>query len=146
MLSSSMLKEEVEVIVDLVSQKKTEDAKQRLNHLVPEVSSEYGRGALLALNGILNVLETKNSERMSDYDKILRAVERIPRMQTIDDMDKGYLQTMSKWAKKSKIAAKEKAAAKDKADAKESESAAAKEKAAAKGKIVAKEPDNAAQQ
>jgi hypothetical protein len=145
MLSSSMLKEEVEVIVDLVSQKKTEDAKQRLNHLVPEVSSEYGRGALLALNGILNVLENKNSERMSDYDKILRAVERIPRMQTIDDMDKGYLQTMSKWAKKSKIAAKEKAAAKDRAAAKESESAS-KEKAPAKGKAVAKEPDSAAQQ
>jgi len=145
MLSSSMLKEEVDVIVDLVSQKKTEDAKQRLNHLVPEVSSEYGRGALLALNGILNVLENKNSERMSDYDKILRAVERIPRMQTIDDMDKGYLQTMSKWAKKSKIAAKEKAAAKDKADAKESESAS-KEKAPAKGKAVVREPDSAAQQ
>ena len=140
-----MLKEEVDVIVDLVSQKKTEDAKQRLNHLVPEVSSEYGRGALLALNGILNVLENKNSERMSDYDKILRAVERIPRMQTIDDMDKGYLQTMSKWAKKSKIAAKEKAAAKDKADAKESESAS-KEKAPAKGKAVVREPDSAAQQ
>ena len=133
-----MLKEEVEVIVDLVALKKTEDAKQRLNHLVPEVSSEYGRGAILALNGILNVLENKNSERMSDYEKILRAVERIPRMQTIDDMDKGYLQTMSKWAKKSKAAAKDKAAAKEKA--------AAKDSGAAKGNAAAKDSDSAAQQ
>ena len=146
MLSSSMLKEEVEVIVDLVSQKKTEDAKQRLNHLVPEVSSEYGRGAILALNGILNVLENKNPERMSDYEKILRAVERIPRMQTIDDMDKGYIQTMSKWAKKSKVVAKEKAAAKELAD-KAAEKAAEKAagKAAAK-ESAAKDSDSAAQQ
>jgi hypothetical protein len=135
MLSSSMLKEEVDVIVDLVSQKKTEDAKQRLNHLVPEVSSEYGRGAILALNGIMNVQENKNSERMSDYEKILRAVERIPRLHTIDDMDKGYLQTMSKWAKKSKAAAKEKAASKDSSD-----------KAAAKEKAASKDSDSAAQQ
>jgi hypothetical protein len=135
MLSSSMLKEEVEVIVDLVSQKKTEDAKQRLNHLVPEVSSEYGRGAILALNGILNVLENKNPERMSDYEKILRAVERIPRMQTIDDMDKGYIQTMSKWAKKTKAVAKEKAAA-----AKESADKTASKEREAKGS------DSAAQQ
>jgi hypothetical protein len=97
-----MLKEEVEVIVDLVVAKKTDDAKQRLNHLVPEVSSEYGRGAILALNGILNVLDSK-TEKMSDYDKILRAAERIPRLQTIDDMDRGYLQTMTKWAKKSRL-------------------------------------------
>lgn len=97
-----MLKEEVEVIVDLLVQKKTDDARQRLNHLAPEVSSEYGRGAILALNGIFNVLDTKNSEKMSDSDKILRAAERIPRLQTIDDMDRGYLQTISKWAKKNR--------------------------------------------
>lgn len=72
MLSTSMLKEEIDLIVDLVTQKKTEDARQRLNHLVPEVSSEYGRGAILALNGILNVLDSKNTEKMSDYEKILR--------------------------------------------------------------------------
>ena len=102
MLSSSMLKEEVELIVDLVVEKKTDDAKQRLNHLVPEVSSEYGRGAILALNGIFNVLDSK-TEKMSDYEKILRAAERIPRLQTIDDMDRGYLQTITKWAKKSRL-------------------------------------------
>jgi len=102
-----MLKEEVDVIVDLVAQKKTEDARLRLNHLVPEVSSEYGRGAILALNGILNVLESKNTEKMSDYEKILRAAERIPRLQTIADMDRGYLQTMTKWAKKSRAPVKE---------------------------------------
>lgn len=109
MLSSSMLKEEVDVIVDLVAQKKIEDAKQRLNHLVPEVSSEYGRGAILALNGVISVLETKNNDRMTDHEKILRASERLPRLLTIDDMDRGYIQTISKWAKKSRVAVKDSA-------------------------------------
>jgi hypothetical protein len=55
---------------------------------------------LLALNGILNVTENKSSDKMSDAQKIVRATERIPKTHTIDDMDRGYLQTISKWAKK----------------------------------------------
>ncbi len=99
MLSTSQLREEVEAIVGLVATGKIDDAKQRLNHLAPDVSSEYGRGALLALNGILNVIDNKSSERMADTKKILRTVERIPKSHTIDDMDRGYLQTIAKWAK-----------------------------------------------
>ena len=102
MLSSSMLREEVDSIVDLVAQGNADEARQRLIHLVPNVSSEYGRGATLALNGILHVIESKSGDRMADREKILRAAERIPKAQTVDDMDKGYLQTISKWAKKTK--------------------------------------------
>jgi hypothetical protein len=99
MLSTSQLREEVEAIVGLVAEGKIEDAKQRLNHLAPDVSSEYGRGALLALNGILNVIESKSADKMADTQKILRATERIPKNHTMDDMDRGYLQTITKWAK-----------------------------------------------
>lgn len=102
MLSSSMLKEEVDSIVDLVASGHADEARTKLTGLVPEVSSEYGRGAILALNGILHVIENKNTDRMSDREKILRATERIPRAQTTDDMDKGYMQTLAKWAKKTK--------------------------------------------
>lgn len=102
MLSSSMLREEVDVIVDLVAQGKIDEAKQRFILLAPEVSSEYGRGATLALNGVLHVIENKSTDRMADRDKILRAMERIPVVQTMDDMDKGYVQTISKWAKKTR--------------------------------------------
>lgn len=98
MLSTSQLREEVEAIVGLVAEGKI-DAKQRLNHLAPDVSSEYGRGALLALNGILNVTESKSADKMTDAQKILRAAERIPKSHTTDDMDRGYLQTITKWAK-----------------------------------------------
>jgi len=102
MLSSSMIKEEVDVIIESLARSKLEEARQRLTHLAPQVSSEYGKGALLALNGIVNVTENRTPDKMADADKILRAAERIPKVQMMDDLDKGYLQTMSKWAKRLK--------------------------------------------
>jgi hypothetical protein len=105
MLSSSMVKEEVELVIDSIVSSKLEDARQRLGHLAPQVSSEYGRGALLALNGIINVIENKTPDKMSGREKILRVVERIPKIQRVDDLDKGYLQTIGKWAKKIKESA-----------------------------------------
>jgi hypothetical protein len=100
LLSSSMIKEEVETIIESIANNKLEEARQRLAHLNPQVSSEYGRGALLALNGIVNVTENKTPDKMADAEKIVRAVERIPRVEMTDDLDKGYLQTMGKWAKR----------------------------------------------
>jgi len=100
MLSSSMLKEEVELIIDSIVRGKLEEARQRLAHVAPQVSSEYGKGALLALNGVMNVTENKAPEKMAEPDKILRAAESIPKVQMMDDLDKGYLQTMGKWVKR----------------------------------------------
>ena len=102
MLSSSQLKEQVEVIIDSLVGVKLEEARQALTHLAPDVSSEYGRGALLALNGILNVTENKSRDKMAGPDSIIRVAEHLPKVEMLDDLDKGYLQTLSKWAKKVK--------------------------------------------
>ncbi|MDG6914770.1 MAG: hypothetical protein JRN23_01935 [Nitrososphaerota archaeon] len=102
MLSSSMIKEEVDVIIESILNTKLEDARQRLLHLAPQVSSEYGKGALLALNGIVNVTENKTPDKMADREKILRAVDRLPKVEMVDELDKGYLQTLGKWAKRVK--------------------------------------------
>lgn len=106
MLSSSQLKEEVDLVIESVVNTKLEDARQRLTHLASEVSSEYGKGAILALNGIVNVTENKTPDKMADPDKIVRAVERIPKVEMTDDLDKGYLQTLGKWAKRVKDSGK----------------------------------------
>jgi hypothetical protein len=106
MLSSSMIKEEVDAVIESLLHGKLEDARQRLTHLAPQVSSEYGKGALLALNGIVNVMENRTPDKMADSDKILRAVERLPKIEMIDDLDKGYLQTLGKWAKRVKDSSK----------------------------------------
>jgi len=97
-----MIKEEVDVIIESLIHTKLEDARQRLTHMTPQVSSEYGKGALLAINGIINVMENRTPDKMADSDKILRAVERLPKIEMIDDLDKGYLQTLGKWAKRVK--------------------------------------------
>jgi hypothetical protein len=101
-----MIREEVDEIIESLAHTKLEDARQRLAHLAPQVSSEYGKGALLALNGIVNVTENRTPDKMADSDKILRAVDRLPKIQMMDDLDKGYLQTMGKWAKKVKYSSK----------------------------------------
>ena len=106
MLSSSMIKEEVDEIIESLVHTKLEDARQRLAHMAPKVTSEYGKGALLALNGIVNVTENRTPDKMADADKILRAVERLPKIQMMDDLDKGYLQTLGKWAKRVKDSGK----------------------------------------
>jgi hypothetical protein len=101
-----MIKEEVDEIIESLANTKLEDARQRLAHLAPQVSSEYGKGALLALNGIVNVTENRTPDKMADADKILRAVDRLPKIQMTDDLDRGYLQTMGKWAKRVKDSSK----------------------------------------
>ncbi len=106
MLSTSMIREEVDVIVELLMNTKLEEARQRLAHLNPQVSSEYGKGALLALNGIFNVTENRTPDKMADAQKILRVVERLPKVEMTDDLDKGYLQTVGKWAKRVKDSSK----------------------------------------
>jgi len=84
MLTSSMIKEEVDVIIESLIHTKLEDARQRLTHMAPQVSSEYGKGALLAINGIINVMENRTPDKMADSDKILRAVERLPKVEMVD--------------------------------------------------------------
>jgi len=106
MLTSSMIKEEVDVIIESLIHTKLEDARQRLSHMTPQVSSEYGKGALLAISGIINVLENRTPDKMADSEKILRAVERLPKIEMLDDLDKGYLQTLGKWAKRVKDSGK----------------------------------------
>jgi hypothetical protein len=101
-----MIKEEVDEIIESLVHTKLEEARQRLAHLAPQVSSEYGKGALLALNGIVNVAENRTPDKMADSDKILRAVDRLPKIQMTDDLDRGYLQTMGKWAKRIKDSSK----------------------------------------
>lgn len=103
MLSSSMLKEEVDVIFDLLAQSKTEEAKQKVHLLMPQVSSEFGKGTVLALNGIVNsITKPKGNDQALNPEKVYSTTERITKVQMLDDLDRGYLQTLAKWAKRRK--------------------------------------------
>ena len=102
MLSAGMLREEVDVILDLLATSKFEEAKQRTELLRPQVASEYGKGALLALNGIVTTVTKSKGGELLDKVKTTRTVERIANTQTLDDVDRGYFQTITKWVKKFK--------------------------------------------
>jgi len=102
MLSAGMLREEVDVILELIATSKVEEAKQRMELLRPQVASEYGKGALLALGGIVTTVTKSKGGELLDKVKTLRTAERIANKQTLDDVDRGYFQTVTKWVKKIK--------------------------------------------
>ncbi len=102
MLSSGMLREEVDVILDLIAASKMDEAKQRLELLRPQVGSEYGRGALLALSGIVGALTKSKGAELLDKEKTRRTAERVVSTQTLDDLDRAYFQTLTKWMRKVK--------------------------------------------
>ncbi len=102
MLSAGMLREEVDVILDLLAAPKMDEAKQRMELLRPQVTSEYGKGALLALSGIVTTLTKSKGGELLDREKTRRTAERIVNTQTLDDVDRGYFQTITKWTKKIK--------------------------------------------
>ncbi len=103
MLSASMLREEVDVILDLIAALKMDEAKQRLDLLRTQLASDYGKGVGLALSGVITMITKVRGAELFDRDKVLRTAERIVKTQTLDDFDKGYFQTLSKWSKRVKL-------------------------------------------
>ncbi len=98
-----MLKEKVDVILDLLAQSKTDEAKQKVQLLMPQVSSEFGKGAVLALNGIVNsITKPKGNDQALNPEKVSSTTERIAKVQMLDDLDRGYVQTLARWAKRKK--------------------------------------------
>lgn len=104
MLSAGMLREEVDVILDLIAASKMDEARQRMELLRPQVTSDYGRGALLALSGIMTTLTKSKGGELLDKEKTRRTTERIMSVQMLDDVDRGYFQTLTKWMKRVKPA------------------------------------------
>ncbi len=104
MLSAGMLRDEVDVIIDLIAASKMDEARQRMELLRPQVTSEYGKGAMLALNGIVTTLTKSKGGELLDREKTRRTTERIMNIQMLDDVDQGYFQTLAKWTKRIKPA------------------------------------------
>ncbi len=98
-----MLKGKVDGILDLLAESKTDEAKQMVQLLLPEVSSEFGKGAVLALNGIVNTMtKPKGNDQTLDPERVYGTTERLTKVQVLDDLDRGYMQTLAKWAKRKK--------------------------------------------
>jgi hypothetical protein len=92
----------------LIANGRSEEARSRLDTLTPNISTEYERGCAHALAGILSVLAKQTDTRLiSDPERITRASGLIMKEQIIDRFDKGYFDTMLRFARHSKAGTRE---------------------------------------
>jgi hypothetical protein len=100
LLSNSAVRAELDQIAIMVAAGKSEEAKAKLGALSPNISTEYERGCAHALAGILSVLAKQTDTRLIfDPEKITRASEMILKIQIFDRFDKGYFDTMLRYAR-----------------------------------------------
>lgn len=78
-----------------------EEAKRKIQALMPEVRSERERGALLAAAGIYASMSKGKEGTMQSWDnaRIERAAKSITASQMADDFDVGYAETLVSYSK-----------------------------------------------
>ena len=78
-----------------------EEAKHRIQALMPEVKSDRQRGELLAAAGIYSSMAKAKEGTMQTWDaaRIERAAMSITASQMADEFDMGYAETLLNYAK-----------------------------------------------
>jgi hypothetical protein len=77
------------------------DAKNRIQALLPEVRSERERGALMAAAGIYASMSKGKEHTMQNWDdeRLKRAAKSITSSQLRDDFDAGYAEALMNYAR-----------------------------------------------
>ena len=101
MLTSRIMQESIASILDFLKRSNLEEAKQRIQSLMPEVKSERQRGELLAAAGIYSSMAKAKEGTMQTWDsaRIERAAKSITASQLADEFDMGYAETLLNYAK-----------------------------------------------
>jgi len=88
-------------ILDDLRHSDLEEAKRKIQTLMPEVKSERERGALLAAAGIYASISKAKEGTMQSWDtaRIERAAKSITSSQMADDFDVGYAETLLNYSK-----------------------------------------------
>ena len=78
-----------------------DEAKQKIQALMPEVKTERQRGELLAAAGIYSSMAKAKEGTMQTWDaaRIERAAKSITSSQLADEFDMGYAETLLGYAK-----------------------------------------------
>jgi len=100
-LTSKVVQESIASILDSLRRSDLEDAKQKIQALLPEVKSERQRGELLAAAGIYSSMAKAKEGTMQTWDsgRIERAAKSITASQLSDEFDMGYSETLLSYAK-----------------------------------------------
>ena len=101
MLTSRIVQESIASILDSLRKSNLEEAKQRIQALIPEVKSDRQRGELLAAAGIYSSMAKAKEGTMQTWDaaRIERAAKSITVSQLADEFDMGYAETLLNYAK-----------------------------------------------
>jgi hypothetical protein len=100
-LTSRVVQESIASILDSLKRSDLDEAKQRIQALMPEVKSERQRGELLAAAGIYSSMAKAKEGTMQTWDtaRIERAAKSITASQLADEFDMGYAETLLNYAK-----------------------------------------------
>jgi len=100
-LTSRIVQESIASILDSLRKSNLEEAKQRIQSLMPEVKSDWQRGELLAAAGIYSSMAKAKEGTMQTWDsaRIERAAKSITASQLADEFDMGYAETLQNYAK-----------------------------------------------
>jgi hypothetical protein len=100
-LTSKVVQESIASILDSLKRSDLEEAKERIQALVPEVKSDRQRGELLAAAGIYSSMSKAKEGTMQTWDsaRIERAAKSITASQLADEFDMGYAETLLNYAK-----------------------------------------------
>jgi hypothetical protein len=94
------LKEDVEQALQFLSRSELDQAKAKTEALAPKAVTPYQSGQLFALRGLALILaKSKEASEAPDVAKILRVVEENEKELMIDLFDRGYFDTMTRFAK-----------------------------------------------
>ena len=99
-LTSRAVCEDLSSILESLRNSDLEGARRKLDVLEPEVKTERERGSLLAATGIYASSSRGKERTLLSWgrDRIARAAKSIESSQMADDFDRGYAETLLKYA------------------------------------------------
>ena len=88
-------------ILDSLKRSELEEAKRKIQALIPEVKTERERGGLLAATGIYASISKAKEGRMQSWDsaRVERAAKSIASSQMADEFDAGYAEALTNYAR-----------------------------------------------
>jgi len=100
-ITSKVVQESIASILDSLKRSRLEEAKQKIQALMPEVKSDRQRGELLAAAGIYSSMAKGKEGTVQTWDaaRIERAAQSITASQLADEFDMGYAETLLNYAK-----------------------------------------------
>ena len=101
MLTSRAVQASIASILESLRRSELDDAKRKIQALMPEVKSEKERGNLMAAAGILSSISKAKEGTMQTWDnaRIERAAKSITSSQMADEFDLGFAETLTNYSK-----------------------------------------------